>query len=30
MLRYPPFNVQAVRTDESEEDATKALPDAAT
>ena len=26
MLRHPPFNVQAVRSDESEEDAVRASP----
>ena len=28
MLRYPPFNAQAVRADESEEDTLRASPDA--
>ena len=28
MLRYPPFNAQAVRADESEEDAVRASPGA--
>ena len=27
MLRYPPFNVQAVCMDESKEDTVRALPD---
>ena len=29
MLRHPPFNVQAVRADESEGDTARASPDAA-
>ena len=29
MLRHPPFNVKAVRVDESEGDAARALPGAA-
>ena len=29
MLRHPPFNVQAVRMDESEGDTARASPDAA-